>query len=481
MSLQKIIELNRIYRLYLVRRLLDFGILKSNVIRWSLLLISLVLFGIVSVSGYVFISQIAINEESIRLLINSYTSSAVMWTTLIVLALKVVFSKSQDFFKIMENFPITNKIKNLSIFIFESVFSLVFLFFASISFILSIILNSSLENAGYLLVNIFYVSTVTYLVLQLISKIVSVVCSILKIEKLYFLVNISILLIIFIAIYKRSISLTKSLTDDYINHESKTQSVLLLFNDSYQNFGFLITTLIFVLLLAIIVFLIFILPDNSYSIQSKYINIFENIKKPNIFKIYILAYLRDKNVLGNIIGAYLFAILLLSINLDEYILFTLLLVVFNSIYCFVQTMRIRLICYSLNYSYIKDYAFLLFSQLLVTYVTSIPLLIIYLYLNTLSLNVVIPYIVITVGTFILVLGGILFPPYNDNPFSIIVSFLIISVPLIFILVVVTFLNLSFILNTIVFIAMLVFIIYFSILALNHTEKRYRNEKFTIFN
>ncbi|PNZ49510.1 hypothetical protein, partial [Staphylococcus intermedius] len=342
------------------------------------------------------------------------------------------------------------------------------------------ILNSSIEYLGYLVVDILYVSIVTYLLLQLISKITSIACSILKIEKIYSLVNITILVIIFVIIYKRTESLTSSLVNDYINNENKTRSILLLFNESYQNFGFMLTTFIFLLIVFFSAFIILLLPDNSYSIQSKFINTFKNIKNPNVFKSYILAIIRDKNMISNIIGAYVFAILLLSINLDKYILYATLLVVFNSIYCFVQTLRVRLICYSLKYSSVKDYLLLVLSQLLVTYTSSLPLLVLFLCLNGPSLDVLIPYCVITIGTFILVMGGVLFPPYNDNPFSIITSLVVISIPLLFILVFIALLNLNLVLNIIVFVTMFIFVIYFSILALNYTEKRYRNEKFTIF-
>ncbi|WP_219727737.1 hypothetical protein, partial [Staphylococcus intermedius] len=95
-------------------------------------------------------------------MIKTFTASTVMWTILVVLVLKVIFSKSQDFFRIMENFPLTNKSKNLSLFIFESICSLVAMFFISFSFTISIILNSSIEYLGYLVVDILYVSIVTY-------------------------------------------------------------------------------------------------------------------------------------------------------------------------------------------------------------------------------------------------------------------------------------------------------------------------------
>ena len=240
--------------------------------------------------------------------------------------------------------------------------------------------------------------------------------------------------------------------------------MFLLFNEIYQHSGLLLTTLIFLILFSGLSLIMFILPDNSYYDQSKYINVFKSIKRINVFKTYLLSIVRDKNVLTNIIGTYIFAILLLSINLDKYILFALLLVVFNSIYCFVQTLRIRLISYSINYSVIKDY-----------------ILMVSICLNGANSSILTPYYVITVGTFILVMAGILFPPYNDNPFSILVSLIIISVPLLFILLIIILFNLGLKIIFGIFIAMFIFVICFSILALKNTEKRSRNETLNIFN
>uniref|UniRef100_UPI0039A49EB4 hypothetical protein n=1 Tax=Staphylococcus aureus TaxID=1280 RepID=UPI0039A49EB4 len=96
--------------------------------------------------------------------------------------------------------------------------------------------------------NIFYVSAITYLLLQLISKIISISCVILKIEKLYSLINISALVLVFIIAYKQTEPLVKSLINDYLNNKNSTKSVFLLFNEIYQHSGLLLTTLIFLIL-----------------------------------------------------------------------------------------------------------------------------------------------------------------------------------------------------------------------------------------
>ena len=106
MSIKSIIELNKIYKLYLTRRLLNLGLLKSKLVRIVLISIFIALLSIFSISGYLFINQVANDEQAVLLLIKAFITSSVMWTITVVLALKVIFSKSQDFFKIMENFPI---------------------------------------------------------------------------------------------------------------------------------------------------------------------------------------------------------------------------------------------------------------------------------------------------------------------------------------------------------------------------------------
>lgn len=427
-----------------------------------------------------FISSISENEKSVVLIIKSYTSTVIMWTTIIVIALKVIFSKSNEFFKIMESFPVSNKTKNLSILLFESLFSFILISIISFSFILAILLIEPTKYLSYLIVNIFFVSTLTYLLLQLFSKVFAYACNVFNIEKIFSVLNISMLTIFFILIYKNTENVTKSIISDYINHENNTKNLALALNTIYENSGLTITTLIYIFLIIVFLTLIILIPDQSHLAHSRYVLLFKKIKM-NLWKSYIFAIVRDKNMINNILSAYIFALLLISINLDEYVLYSLLIVAFNSLYSFVQTLYIRYINYSLVYSCIKDYALLILSQLLINYIIILPMMAVYIFLNGIRIEIVYALICITVAIFLLTLVGILFPPYNDNPFSIITSLIIIAIPVLFIVTTLTFLNLSLMLNLIVFITLFIFILLFSIIALYNAEKRYKNEKNDLFN
>lgn len=458
---------------------MNFGILKSKLIKIIFSIIAIILLIITIFSVYMFISSISENERSIILIIKSYTSTVVMWTTITVIALKVIFSKSNEFFRIMENFPVSNKSKNLSIFIFESIFSLLLISIITFSFILAILLNEPIKYSGYLIVNVFYMSTLTYVLLQLFSKTLAYACNILNIEKVFSVLNISMLTICFIFIYKNTESVTKNIINDYINHENNTNNLFLALNTCYENLGLTVTTLIYLSIMIILSALIIIIPDKSYLSHSRYILLFKK-GKINMFKSYIVSIIRDKNMINNILSAYIFAILLISINLDEYILYSLLIIAFNSMYSFVQTLYIRYINYSFVYSYTKDYVLLILSQLLINYIVALPMVFVYVFLNGIQLDIIYPLISITIAIFLLTLVGILFPPYNDNPFSIITSLIIVSIPVLFIIITLTFLNLSLVLNVIVFIILFGFILIFSIIALYNAEKRYKNEKTDLF-
>lgn len=74
-----------------------------------------------------------------------------------------------------------------------------------------------------------------------------------------------------------------------------------------------------------------------------------------------------------------------------------------------------------------------------------------------------------------VLAGILFPPYNDNPFSIITSIVVITAPILIISVSLTFLNLSTFLNVLLIVFFYIVIIIFSIQGLINLKRSFMHE------
>lgn len=148
---------------------------------------------------------------------------------------------------------------------------------------------------------------------------------------------------------------------------------------------------------------------------------------------------------------------------------------FNSIYSFTQSETLRVLMYKLHYNALKDYLYLISSQLIVIYTISIPLLILGLIVNQSYIHVLIPYLVMTFGTLIFVMAGILFPPYHDNPFSVVTSVAVVTIPILVISISLTFLHLSVWWNIAILIFFYFVIIQFSIQGLTNLKRRFRNE------
>src|SRR5699024_7958250 len=150
--------------------------------------------------------------------------------------------------------------------------------------------------------------------------------------------------------------------------------------------------------------------------------------------------------LNTIALVYLAACILIVFNLSDYILYTTIIISFNSIYSFISSQNLRKVLYRFNYVACKDYLYLIVSQLLIIYFVSIPLFLPGLIIIQSIVHIFIPYVVITFSVLIFVLAGILFPPYHDNPFSVITSIAVVTIQFLVIGFSFTFLNLNLFLN-----------------------------------
>lgn len=475
--IKKLYELNKLYTLFFIRKVLNFGILQSKIIRVTFLGIALFMFAITLVGVYNFISDIKTKLDNIDFIIESYSLTVLLWTIIAVLIIKVVFSKSADFLNITENFPVTKQTITLSLFIFEFFVSLFFVSMISMSFVISILLNGYYNNLADLIVNIFYVNILAFLILNIMSRILQYLCKVIKIKKVFPLLNIMFLAICFIFMYKYSQVVIRDIVSDFLNHSNETSNNILFLNNALHNWGFWVTTILFISISFLLIFLIVIIPGEMYFPHSNYIKLLDLPNFISDLRIYIYATFRHVNMLTNIVNSYIFSLLLISINLEKYLLFPLLFVCFNSMYCFVQTSSIRYIYYNFKYSAVKDFILMLSSQIIVIYLSSIPLSLVYLFLNNgVDVYFIYSYIVITVSPVFLIMVGILMPPYEDNPFTVLTSLIIISVPIVFIFTVLAILNLGIVINVSIYLLMLSFTIFFSIYGLKISEKRDKHEE-----
>ncbi|MBT2617765.1 MULTISPECIES: hypothetical protein [unclassified Bacillus (in: firmicutes)] len=475
MRLFQIKNLAGLYNTFFLRKILNFGVLKSPLIRVLLLLAFIILLTFISFSIFSFFSESLQQEETVLFLLNTYSTTIILWTLVVTIFLKIVFSKVDGFLRMTINFPINSKERNFSVFLYETFISFVTIFLLSFSVVLSIVLIHKFDFATILIVNLIYVSTFTYLVLQVISKMVSYICYFLRIPKLFHVLNLSILVFIFALFFREAQGVVKKLADDFTSGTNEATSFLLFFQYVHQEYGFLLTTIIYGVLVTILVGVIIIIPDNSYMSNAKNILIARS-KSIRLMKAYVLSSLRNMNTLNTVALIYLAAITLVIFQLNNLILYAISILAFNSIYTFINSQNLRLVMYRFSYVVWEDYFYMVGSQITIIFLASLPILLPGIIIVDSVVHLIYPYLVVILGVQIFVLAGILFPPYNDNPFSVVTSIIVVTVPVFIISIALSFLNLGLLLNSLLILFFYIVIILFSIQGLINIKRSLKNEK-----
>lgn len=475
MRLSKIFSLVRLYNTFFVRKILNFGILRSSLIRIFLLCSFIILFTFISFSVFTFFSDTLKSKKTVLFLLNTYSNTIILWTLVVTIFLKVVFSKVDGFLKMTINFPISRKERNFSVFLYETFISFMVIFLLSFSVVLSMVLIHKFAFIDILIVNLIYASTFTYLLLQVISKVTSYICYFLRIPKLFHIINLSILVIIFAIFFNEAQGLVMKLANDFIQGTNEAKSFLLLFQHVHQEYGFLITTLMYLALVLLLIGIIITIPDQSYMSNTKHILIARS-KSIRLLKAYVLSTLRNMNTLNTVALVYLAAIILMIFHLSDFILYTTTILAINGIYSFIHSQNLRQMMYRFNYVAWKDYFYLVASQIIVVYLVTLPILLPSIIFIHSFVHLFFPYLIVTLGVLIFILAGILFPPYHDNPFSVVTSITVVTAPVLIIGLSLAFLNLGVLINILLMIFFYIVIILFSIQGLINLKGSFRNEK-----
>jgi len=361
------------------------------------------------------------------------------------------------------------------LFIFETFISLLIITILSFSVVTSIIWIHKLAFVDVLVVNILYISTLSYLILQVISKLIASACYYLKLTKIFHIINISVLIIIFSIFLKEARQLVTNLSSDLLNKTESTRGILVWLQKFHAEYGFLKTTSLYLFITTLLISVIIILPDRSYMFHNKHLLTINKVKSINLLKTYMLSFVRNINTVHTISFVYLASFILMIFQLDEYILYPIVFLSFNSIYSYIQSQNIRVIMYNLSYQAWRDYLYLIGSQMIAHFIVTLPLL----FLGILSIqnhiNLIAPYGFLILGTLILTMTGILFPPYNDNPFSVVTSMVVVIIPILVIGISLSFLNLGLIKNVAIMIFFYFVVVQFSIQGLHNLKRSERYE------
>ena len=461
----QVFNLFQIIKLYFIRKVLNLGPLKNPLFRFSIIFVFLLILSGLTFIIYTFFEGIENQTAGIRLILTVYTVTILLWTLIIFIFVKMLFMKSTDFLKLTFTFPVTMQERNTALLIFEMAISILLISILSSSVIISLVIKYHFQFLPQLITCIFFTSITAYLLLQVVTKILLYIINIFKLVKLKDVFIIIFFSLIFFELYANSRFIVEDIILSYLDHKDPSFHIAIIWPWIMWNSNLFITSLIFLAVSICFVILVIIIPDNSYMSSQKYVYVSIRKKQINLFTSYLYSIMRKEDTLNYVAISYLVFFILFANGYHEYLLYSLLPIAFNGIYHFVNTNRLRKLTQQIDYSVLRDYIYLIGSQLINIVFYSIPMLICMVVLGLFDRHSIEALAVIVVSVLMFSLVGILFPPYEDNPFSIMISFFIIFSLGIFLAFMIFILQLSVLYNIILFMMLVCMVVYLSMLGL----------------
>lgn len=420
-SVFPVLTLARYILIFFLRRVLGASLLKSKFARFSVIGAALAVISLLSIIAYTFLKSLNLDEDLIDLLLDLSSISAVFWVIVVFTFTKVLFSKSDDLLELTFHLPVTNHQRALSLMIFETtiVLGVTLLIFASS--IAPITLLYGFEAILKIFTAIVYPIFTVYLMLAIFYNFILYLLKFLRLARIQIMVFsvISLGFLYFYNVYSRSAVIEVS--DGYLtNAESHilpaTYSVLA------NSIGFLQTSVIFVFVIFLGLFLIAVTAPGTHIRSKKYIYFPIPVGcMRHTLSYYIAQNLRtQETVLAAMVSLVIYFALLHGHQAPPLVSLSTFSII--GLYAFEATKGLRSLDFTLHGRQIRQYILIIAAPIFTVTAFSLPLLLgILLVGMPLSDNLVSlggAYGGILISTLI----GIMFPPERDNPFSVFVGF-----------------------------------------------------------
>lgn len=460
MRLKKVISLFHLFYLFFVRKVANVGLMKKNIFRLLITLITFIIIIAVSSGMYLFLNAIGNKNLEAELILDVYTGNIVIWTSIIFIFLKILFLKSSDFLKLTYQFPVKNKERNTALLLFELALSMLCVLIISSGVVIAFVAKYHFLYITKILENIFFTSITVYLFLQLIFSLLTWCISILHLKKFKILLQFFGLLSIIVVIFVFYPIIIDQMLINYLD-KIKKDNLLLGYSFITSHTNIFITFFVFVIISLAMILIILIIPNNDYISDKKYLNLKFKARRINILNLYFLCLYRNIDnysyiIISIMIYFYLFLFTKTQANL------ALLLPSLVGIYFFIQTDSIRWHYLKNKYNIFLDYIFLLLSQFLFIVVVSLPFVIFEIMIKTDILRIFSFYGMLITSIILFTLIGILFPPKRENPFSVFLGLVISSIIIVTLTVVLLIFNWGPFYDSLTIILLSTLMIYYSI-------------------
>ena len=471
MRFSKIIEIIKVLFIFFHREVLSFGILQSKAMRGLALGVIVVL---ITVMTGIMDNFFSVNEstfEQTQIVLDTYSCSVFMYTFFAFLFIKILFIKKQTLLQFTQQMPVTRRELHLSILFFEMILSLILVATLSSAMVFSLIIRDGVVFALRLVCNVFFPCVISYLVFQLVYVGFSWICTIFQLKRIKDVLIICTLSACMFVFYVITIPhIFDSILFDYM--DGNGTSGYLVFTVIMEKYGFLCSLAAFIAAVIVLVMLIVLWPNKDFLEPNRFIKGYSKGGRMSLFKGYTLAYLRNADTYSY----YFIALFLCAMMYFGHIgkpYYAIAILPMNGIYAYIQTDDLRYILFQKDYSVVKDYALLICSQAWYVFLLGIPMMVTCVVTEESFFS-----LMAVLGTnffeiILFTLSGILFPPKNENPFSVFSGLIIIFAISVILFIILMMLQIAEWMMLVIVCGILVFSVITSIIGLNKLKQIHR--------
>lgn len=412
-------ELIQLLILFFQRTVLGQGVLKSKLFKLGIAIIGIIYIIVMSILIYIFLENAYATKEVSELVLDICGVSACIWTFVVFVFLKILFIKRRKFVDFLGTLPILRSEMRLAILTFEAGISLIVVQILATSATLGIIMWAGRELILRAICNISFQSILTYLFLELIYSSISYIIDELGLNKVKTIILITLFSLgMLYATNNLYVQWGQMIMFNYL--DGNTTTLLLPFVYSLEHLGFVLTSLIFGIIVLLNIVIIINIPEKQYDNIGDSIKLFEIEGKMSTWVAYYMNSFRNIDGINCLVVSIIIYIFLRIRNVES-ACFVFWLLAMNTIYSYIQTQGIRLLLLQKDYCLLKDYCNLIVSQFVYVSVLSFPFVIDSIVWNYKLYQIIIFYGGVLVLIITLLMMGIIFPPKYENPFSILVG------------------------------------------------------------
>lgn len=463
MRYNKVILIIGLLNTFFKRNVLNVGILRNKFFRMMTLAGLIVIIIMLSLIFYKFFDSTDSQLNQTKVILDIYSITVLMWTYIVFLFMKILFMKKETFMNFTQQLPVTKRERCIAILIFEIVISMFVIGLISSSMVISLIAMYGDIFISRIICNIFFMAITWYLLLEVFYSFIVFILDLAKLNKMkniiVFCIFSAVLIISYTELYPKIIEVL------LFNYQDATNtSILIIYAFLMEKYNFIVAIFIFIVVAFIFSILLVCFPVKEKVIKQNFLNIGRSCKNVNLLKSYILNISRRVDTYNYLlICIFLFIYsFILDISKAEYIV---LLLSVNGIYSYIQTESLRIIQFQKEYNVIKDYIYLILSQIIYISLVSIPFVLVSFITGNTTMYCLLIYPSIIVSVILFTLAGIIFPPKGENPFTVIIGFIIIFIAFISVLMICFVFNFNTRNMVIVLIATVIFSIYYSIIGM----------------